>query len=129
MTSAADFASRCAALDTLAARLGPDEQRAVPILGSRHDYYRKTGQVAPTLDPATEDLARRTARSAIADLRGTVGDRVLEQARIQATCELEPVEIVPGQQVTALWTLGAARATRLEQLKRVSAASHCRCSR
>ena len=107
-----DHAKVAIALDSLAAALGDDVPRASPILGSRHDYYRRRGAQAPSLHPSEETLARVVGRNAVARLAALLDRQVLERLGMRASAEVEPVEIVPGQQLAAAWTLEAATAAR-----------------
>jgi Glycogen recognition site of AMP-activated protein kinase len=104
------FEASHALLDSLNVELQAHARRATPILGSRTNYYRRTGDKAPQLTPAQEDLARTVGRHAIARLRQRLDSAALAHLDVRATSEVEPVEVVPGQQVAATWTLGSAGA-------------------
>lgn len=101
-----------ALLDSLQSALQAHAQRATPILGSRHNYYRRMGDSAPQLTASEEDLARAVGRRAIARLRVRLDAGALTRLGAYASCEVEPVEVVPGQQVASTWTLGCANARR-----------------
>ena len=115
-TRAADFTDRTSSahrdrmqgLDSLQSQFSAAIERATPILGTRHSYYRKPGTSGPVLSPAAEARARRLAVRAIAALRFAGGDLALAAAGVQAVVDVEPVEIVPHQSVTFAWTLESA---------------------
>ena len=113
--------ARMHALDSLQAHLGATHVRATPILGTRHDYYRKPGTRGPALSQAGEARARVLAERALAALRVAAGDVALAAAGVQASVEVEPVEIVPSQSVAYTWTLAsAAELARLDARVRVA---------
>ncbi len=111
--------ARMQALDSLQAHFGATHERATPILGTRNNYYRKTGTSGPASQVA-EAQARILAVRALAALRVAAGDVALAAAGIQASIDVEPVEIVPHQSVAYTWTLASAvRLARLDAQVRV----------
>jgi hypothetical protein len=113
----AAYARERACLDSLALLLDNGLARNQAILGSRHDYYRRPGQSAPTLSPRLEAAARDVCRTAMQALQSRWGERVARAAGIELLAEPEPVEVVPGQTARIVWSVAATESVHVEEIR------------
>ncbi len=111
------FRQRSARLDSVVTAFESSAPQRESIHGSRRDFYRRSGETAPLSDPRSGERARSLARTALAEMRAAFSDAALGAIGLHAAADLDPVELVPGQSVAAIWSLhsvGAVHASVCE---------------